>query len=215
METYAWVQPYLTSNPKILGVYSSLLAFRMDYVVRLFRAEIEVDRDALIGQIIDNLKLTLPRFTGRVEEALDTATSFSQDLFSELGVVDSLEEAKLVIEEIEMQYISDLSSPLKEYAKRLVRSLEEDEAEALLGVIRAIERREVVRDLTASGSALVYMPGLNIESSTLAGLDPGRLEDIFASIMLVKVYDEAAIPAYFLSSEFKSLLESKSPEIRV
>ncbi|MEB3780815.1 MAG: hypothetical protein GSR85_11410 [Desulfurococcales archaeon] len=215
METYAWVQPYLTSNPKILGVYGSLLAFRMDYVVKLYRAEIEVDRDALIGQIVDNLKLTLPRFTGRVEEALDAAFSFSQDLYSELGVVDSLEEAKLLIEEIEMHYISDLSSPLREYAKRLARSLEEDEVEALLGVIRAIERREVVRDLTASGSALVYMPGLNIESTTLAGLDPGQLEDIFASIVLVKVYDEAAIPAYFLSNDFKSLLQSKGLEVRV
>ncbi|MEB3773553.1 MAG: hypothetical protein GSR86_01335 [Desulfurococcales archaeon] len=210
MERIAWIRNYLSSSPSIIGVYASLLAFRAEYVYALRRGGHSVDRETLVNEVLDRLKLTIPKFTGRVIESLEAARQFTEDLVSELGSTDSLEEAKLMLEEIEVEYINDFNKPLEKYGLRLVRSLDEDEARSILKILEAIEKRIIVREMTAAGSAIVYIQGLSIGVSETGRMDTVRFEEMFSYMILVLTGENAVIPAYFLSKEFKGLLESKS-----
>jgi len=215
MPYYMWMQQYLKSGPSILGSYAAILGFRMKYVYPLYRAGDEVDRDAIISDLIESLKLTIPKFTGRPLEALDTAESVAEDLLSEIGGMDSLEEAKLLLEEIEVEYLEDFNRPLRKYGLRLSRSLEAEEADALLKLLDAIERRRIVRDMTAAGSSIVYIQGLSLDAFIVSGIGATDFEEIFSCMVLVRTDEDASIPAYFLSREFRRLLEEKAKQVRL
>ncbi|MEB3859692.1 MAG: nucleoprotein [Desulfurococcales archaeon] len=204
-EQYGWVEKHLSTRPSVVGVYSALLAFRVAYVKRLYVRD-TIDIDAMIDAVLDDVKLSVPRFTGRPLEAIEAGGRFLRDLIADLGATDSLEEAKFALEEIELRYIDRFNEPLRRYADRLVRSLDPGEADILSRILLSIKRREIIGEYTAAGSALIYMPGLSLNAYSIAGIDPLDLEDMFSCMVLARVGEDAAVPSYFFSREFEKKL---------
>ena len=206
-EQYEWVGKYLATRPSVIGVYAALLAFRVAYVKRLYLRD-TIDIDAMIDAVLDDVKLTVPRFTGRPVEAIEAGGQFLRDLIAELGATDSLEEAKFSLEEIELRYLDRFNEPLRRYSERLVRSLDPEESDALSRILLSVKRREIIGEYTAAGSALIYMPGLSLNAYSIAGMDPLDLEDLFSCMVIARVGEDAAIPSYFFSEEFERKLAS-------
>ena len=204
LEHIEWVNGYLTSPARALGVYSSLLTFRLAYVYHVYGGE-TVDIDSVVSMVVDSVIGIVARFGGD-SEALEAATSFSRDLVSELEAAGSLEEAKMLVDEIELAYINKFNEPLRGYAADIARSIDDDTARAVGIIIGSIERREVPMTLTAAGSALIHAVKPLLDSLAATGINESKAREALTLLSLAMTGEDAAIPAYFLTSEFRSLI---------